>query len=910
MSVLVKFFHTKMTATTVTLVLMLLVTTAAATVIPNVPVATAEKEPTGQQKKPGGNGISSLDLYHSMEMGEQERLESLGGNDDEDDSEKDSDGSLLSMVGGGDDSDIDQEHLTELLTCMSCSGVLPTWQDEQNVDEQSYCLSDRGQPLTQDSSNGVEELNVCSGAVRCWKAKVREEHGLVRISRGCMAGGNRHSTESYLEHQPLHPCMGAISNDSAIKNNDTSKQPRSMVWTSSHTYSSGSADHQQPPSYAIECCTGRDRCNDGAFPSLSGSGLTSGIDENGSLLAAVAWWRWSSISVAALLLVVVIVTTVTLTVYALYRNDSKSKKRKRRKRSKSSSSRRSKRRKQSTRHYDDGNSDDSDKKRHRHLSFSSMSSSSSSLSSAASSSSCCEGKKRGRRKPHGTALTMVDLLKGVVVTNEVTGDDENTYGSNSNRPSYTAEYSPAAMTESTVDDDFLPPPYQKRNDRQDDWTSGSGYGMPVLVQRTLAKQIQLRQLVGKGRYGEVWRATYWNGGHEHVAVKIFLSKDEPSWKRETEIYSTVLMRHDNILGFIGSDIMTSRNSYTTQLLLITHYHRHGSLYDFLQTPAAAAEATYNGYDIGAIDAAGGRLQQTDRDRPPLTVGQMLNVLYTVASGLCHLHTEIHGTQGKPGIAHRDIKSKNVLVKCAETGACCVADFGMAVTSRDATLPIQTTTAAGANQNTRVGTKRYMAPEVLDDSISSAAALALASASTSATAVSSVASSSTSTAASVAAAASSSSAYWCFDAYRRGDVYSYALVMWEVLSRTLIVPNTDDTEKPTRQLNDNQQQPFIDNRYDPYVYRAPYQDRGVGWDPGFDDMRRVVCSTDPIQSRPGVAAEWLANPIMNAVVLTMRECWHGNPHARLPSLRVKKTLAKLIEQYSTTETEKQHKSEPE
>jgi len=85
-------------------------------------------------------------------------------------------------------------------------------------------------------------------------------------------------------------------------------------------------------------------------------------------------------------------------------------------------------------------------------------------------------------------------------------------------------------------------------------------------------------------------------------------------------------------------------------------------------------------------------------------------------------------------------------------------------------------------------------------------------------------------------------------------------MWEVLSRTLIVPDTDDTEKPTRQLNDNQQQPFIDNRYDPYVYRAPYQDRGVGWDPGFDDMRRVVCSTDPIQSRPGVAAEWLANPV--------------------------------------------------
>lgn len=140
-----------------------------------------------------------------------------------------------------------------------------------------------------------------------------------------------------------------------------------------------------------------------------------------------------------------------------------------------------------------------------------------------------------------TALTMVDLLKGVVVAGDATANDDDTYGNDSNRKSYT-EYSPAALTESTIDDDFLPPPYKRRNDDhqnnrpEDDLTSGSGYGMPVLVQRTLAKQIQLRQLVGKGRYGEVWRATYWNGGHEHVAVKIFLSKDEPSWKRETEIY--------------------------------------------------------------------------------------------------------------------------------------------------------------------------------------------------------------------------------------------------------------------------------------------------------------------------------------------------------------------------------------
>ena len=32
--------------------------------------------------------------------------------------------------------------------------------------------------------------------------------------------------------------------------------------------------------------------------------------------------------------------------------------------------------------------------------------------------------------------------------------------------------------------------------------------------------------------------------------------------------------------------------------------------------------------------------------------------------------------GKPAIAHRDIKSKNILVK--KNGTCCIADLGLAV----------------------------------------------------------------------------------------------------------------------------------------------------------------------------------------------------------------------------------------
>lgn len=59
--------------------------------------------------------------------------------------------------------------------------------------------------------------------------------------------------------------------------------------------------------------------------------------------------------------------------------------------------------------------------------------------------------------------------------------------------------------------------------------------------------------VGKGRYGEVWMGK-WRG--EKVAVKVFFTTEEASWFRETEIYQTVLMRHENILGKTAEQCLT------------------------------------------------------------------------------------------------------------------------------------------------------------------------------------------------------------------------------------------------------------------------------------------------------------------------------------------------------------------
>ncbi|XP_061189138.1 activin receptor type-1-like isoform X1 [Saccostrea echinata] len=242
-------------------------------------------------------------------------------------------------------------------------------------------------------------------------------------------------------------------------------------------------------------------------------------------------------------------------------------------------------------------------------------------------------------------------------------------------------------------------------------TSGSGSGLPFLVQATVARSISLIECIGKGRYGSVWRGRYHD---ENLAVKIFSSRDEASWLRETEIYNTCLLRHEGILGYYASD-MTSRNS-CTQLWLIMHYHENGSLYDYLQSTTLDWE-------------------------------EMLRLCHSAAAGLVHLHTEIVGNQGKAAIAHRDIKSKNILVK--GNGTCCIGDLGLAVTHTQENNKID------LGRNNKVGTKRYMAPELLDETLNPE----------------------------------------YFEAFKQVDVYAFGLVIWEVARRCVTEGMVDDYKPP-------------------------------------------------------------------------------------------------------------------
>ena len=107
-----------------------------------------------------------------------------------------------------------------------------------------------------------------------------------------------------------------------------------------------------------------------------------------------------------------------------------------------------------------------------------------------------------------------------------------------------------------------------------------------------------------------------------------------------------------------------------------------------------------------------------RDEINMSGKEAYKLIITALSGLLHLHTRIDtGVKysNKPSIAHRDIKSKNILV--TENLACVVADFGMAVTQNDIKDMISSKyedSDTKIQHRILVGTKRYMSPEVLDE----------------------------------------------------------------------------------------------------------------------------------------------------------------------------------------------------
>ncbi|XP_002001200.3 activin receptor type-2A [Drosophila mojavensis] len=223
------------------------------------------------------------------------------------------------------------------------------------------------------------------------------------------------------------------------------------------------------------------------------------------------------------------------------------------------------------------------------------------------------------------------------------------------------------------------------------------------------RPIQLLEQKASGRFGDVWQAKLHG---QDVAVKIFRMQEKDSWTTENEIYKLPRMRHPNILEFLGVEKHLDKPEYW----LISTYQHNGSLCDYLKSHT-------------------------------ITWTELCRIAESMANGLAHLHEEIPAskTEGlKPSIAHRDFKSKNVLLKGDLTA--CIADFGLA-------MIFQPGKPCGDTHG-QVGTRRYMAPEVLEGAIN-----------------------------------------FNRDAFLRIDVYACGLVLWEMVSRCDVVGPVGEYQLP-------------------------------------------------------------------------------------------------------------------
>lgn len=161
--------------------------------------------------------------------------------------------------------------------------------------------------------------------------------------------------------------------------------------------------------------------------------------------------------------------------------------------------------------------------------------------------------------------------------------------------------------------------------------------------------IDLDVQVGKGRFAEVYKAKLKRGstvseeqGYETVAVKIFSCDEYASWKTEKEIFSDADLKHDNVLHFLTAEERKVQRQYW----LITAYHPVGNLQEYL------IHHVISWHELWML---GGSL----------------------ACGVAHLHSDhTGGGRYKVPVAHRDIKSSNILVKNDLT--CCLCDFGLAL----------------------------------------------------------------------------------------------------------------------------------------------------------------------------------------------------------------------------------------
>ncbi|XP_065169109.1 LOW QUALITY PROTEIN: activin receptor type-2A [Atheta coriaria] len=212
-------------------------------------------------------------------------------------------------------------------------------------------------------------------------------------------------------------------------------------------------------------------------------------------------------------------------------------------------------------------------------------------------------------------------------------------------------------------------------------------------------KLNLIKTIGQGRYGDVWHGTIED---QDVAVKVFRPHHRNYFLNEHELYKEAGDNMALVKCFGGGELPNTPNG-TPQYGLILSMERE-CLQEYLK-------------------------------KHTLDLSTHARMALGVAKGLAHLHSDI----GKACIAHRDLNTRNILVRADLS--CCICDLGLAV------IPRKTENRSLSE----AGTLRYMAPEVLEGAVNLRD---------------------------------------CESALKQIDVYSLGLILWELGTRCTDMQNAE------------------------------------------------------------------------------------------------------------------------
>ncbi|XP_017777239.1 PREDICTED: activin receptor type-2A [Nicrophorus vespilloides] len=177
-------------------------------------------------------------------------------------------------------------------------------------------------------------------------------------------------------------------------------------------------------------------------------------------------------------------------------------------------------------------------------------------------------------------------------------------------------------------------------------------------------KLKLINIIGQGRYGSVWKGIV---DDQDVAVKVFPPHHRNYFLNEHDLYKEA-GENVALLKCLGGGERCINPGGPANCLLILSLEQE-CLQEYLKNHT-------------------------------LDLVTLSKMSLGVARGLAHLHSDL----GKPCIAHRDINTRNILVK--SDLSCCICDLGLAV------IPRRTENRSLSE----AGTLRYMAPEVLEGAV--------------------------------------------------------------------------------------------------------------------------------------------------------------------------------------------------